>query len=180
MPNVMQFYGSSSQQGIPPSNAYPGPNVQMPQSSRQFVNPPTHGLAADDMQLNRHMAQDQAKRYRRRSIHTIVTSDYTNDGITSIPAGLQQQGSRQVNSANGRIDQQQHPLRSSPIVTVRPASSHGRNGSTESVNSTRSSHHSRPNSVSVLLDFESFELLHNAFIPHQLHPFVYDIANALM
>jgi hypothetical protein len=62
-----------------------------------------------------------------------------------------QQGSRQVSSANGRIDQQQHPLRSSPILTIRPASSHGRNGSTESVNSARSSHHSRPNSVSEII-----------------------------
>lgn len=151
MPNVMQFYGNSTQQVTPPVNLDQGFNVQLPQISRQPLDfNPTLSTTADDMQLNRQVTQDQAKRYRRRSIHTINAAEYAHDGAKSISAGLQQQGSRQVSSANGRIDHQQHPLRSSPIVTVRPASSHGRNGSSESVNSTRSSsHHSRPNSVSL-------------------------------
>jgi hypothetical protein len=139
MPNVMQFYGNSTQQQVMPHqtfNIQPLPQFSKGSSTQGF------GGAVDDMQLNRNMAQDQAKRYRRRSIHTIDASEYS-----EIPAGLSQQGSRQVSSANGRIDQQQHPLRSSPVLATRPESSHGKNGSTESVNSIRSSHHSRPNSV---------------------------------
>ena len=147
VPNVMQFYGSSTKQTTPPMNTFQGFNLQMPQLSRPAGNfTPAPSVAVDDMQLNRHISQDQAKRYRRRSIHTIEAGDYTTSGGNSISAGLLKQGSRQVSSANGRIDQQQHPLRSSPVVTVRPASSHGRNDSSESVNSTRSN--SRPSSVS--------------------------------
>ena len=147
IPNVMQFYGSSTKQTTPPMNTFQGFNLQMPQLSRPAGNSTrAPGVAVDDMQLNRHIPQEQAKRYRRRSIHTIDAGDYMASGGNPISAGLIKQGSRQVSSANGRIDQQQHPLRSSPVVTVRPASSHGRNGSTESVNSTRSN--SRPNSVS--------------------------------
>jgi hypothetical protein len=148
MPHVMQFYGSSTQQTTPMSS-YQEFNLQMPQFLKQPANPATTlGVTADDMQLYQHTSQDPAKRYRRRSIHTIDASDYLPGGANTPSAGLLQQGSRQVSSANGRIDQQQHPLLSSPIVTIRPTTSHGRNGSTESVNSTRSSHHSRPNSVS--------------------------------
>lgn len=139
MPNVMQFYSNSTQQQTMPHQVF---NIQqLPQFSK---GSPTQGFGGvvDDMQLNRNMAQDQAKRYRRRSIHTIDASEYG-----GIPAGLSLQGSRQVSSANGRIDHQQHPLRSSPVSAIRPESSHGRNGSSESVNSIRSSRHSsRPNS----------------------------------
>ena len=144
MPNVMQFYGNSTQQpaATNPNSSF---NLQMP----LFSGPGgiTPGAAADDMQLHRLGNSDQAKRYRRRSIHTIDVGDYSQSGANTSP-GFLQQGSRQVSSANGRIDQQGHPLRSSPVLTSRPSSSHGRNGSTESVNSTPSSHHSRPSSVS--------------------------------
>ncbi|KAE8449082.1 hypothetical protein EG329_008465 [Mollisiaceae sp. DMI_Dod_QoI] len=138
MPNVMHFYGNSVQQAAAPGS-YQNLNLQMPQLSTS-----TRGFtSADDMQLNHSSsAQDPAKRYRRRSIHTIDAGEYAGRS-----ASLLQQGSRQVSSANGRIDQQQHPLRSSPVVVIRPNSSHGRNGSSDSVNSARSSH-SRPNSAS--------------------------------
>jgi hypothetical protein len=145
MPNVMQFYGSSTQpQSLPPvlpMPSYQGFSLQMPQYSQlagEISIPATRSV--DDITHSRHVSQDQAKRYRRRSIHTI-------DGdFGGMSAGFQQQGARQVSSANGRIDHQQHPLRSSPVVGLRPGSSHGRNGSTESVNSARSSH-SRTGSV---------------------------------
>jgi hypothetical protein len=115
MPNVMQFYGSSTttQQQSAPLTAY---QLQMPQLSR-----PASVAVPDEMQSTRQTSQDQAKRYRRRSIHTIDAGDYG-----GMSGGLLQQGSRQVSSANGRIDQQQHPLRSSPVVGIRPKSSHGR------------------------------------------------------
>lgn len=155
MPNVMQFYGSNTQPATTNTNS--NFNLHMPQFSRpsSTIAP---GVAADDMQLPKLGASEQAKRYRRRSIHTIDVGDFSQGGANSSP-GFLQQGSRQVSSASGRIDQQGHPLRSSPIVTLRPASSHGRNGSTESVNSTRSSHHSRPSSVSgVILLFRASDM----------------------
>ncbi|TGO57222.1 hypothetical protein BOTNAR_0206g00090 [Botryotinia narcissicola] len=135
MPNVMQFYGASTQAVNSPAF-----NLQMPQQNQPSAT-------ADDMQLNQRTTSEQAKRYRRRSIHTIDAHDNIN---ASPSPGILQQGSRPVNSASGRIDQPpeqhgQHPLRSSPVVTVRPATSHGRNDSTDSMKSTRSGH-SRPNS----------------------------------
>lgn len=163
MPNVMQFYGNSTLQGTATSDANQGFSIQTSQSSKHA---PSFSLSldttVDDLQLNRHTTYDQAKRYRRRSIHTIDTGDYSHDVVKNLPLGLQQQGSRQVSSANGRIDHQQHPLRSSPIVTSRPGTSYGRNDSTESVNAAPSSHssrsNSRPNSVSLLT------------LPEILHP----------
>lgn len=148
LPNVMQFYSTATQK-----TAAEPPTLQMPQFSSQSLEfSSTIRGAVDDMQLNRTSTQETAaKRYRRRSIHTIDAGDYgaSNGGPA---AGFLQQGSRQSSSANGRIDTQQpvqHPLRSSPIVTVRPASSHGRNGSSDSVNSHRSTPSSRPGSVSI-------------------------------
>ncbi|PQE13055.1 Immunoglobulin A1 protease protein [Rutstroemia sp. NJR-2017a BBW] len=135
MPNVMQFYGASTQQSQSiNTQAF---NLQMPQSQNQ------PRATADDMQLNRNSTSEQAKRYRRRSIHTIDAHELHN----SSPTDFLQQGSRQVSNASVRADRQpeQHPLRSSPVVTVRPATSHGRDGSTDSLNSTPSNH-SRPNS----------------------------------
>jgi len=168
MPNVMQFYGQSTQQPSIPTVSTQNFNVQMPPLSRAPAGT-LPGVAADSMVLNRQGTQDQAKRYRRRSIHTIDAGDYG-----SLSAGLLQQGSRQVSSANGRIDT--HPLRSSPVLAVRPGSSHGRNGSTESVNSTRSGHHSRPSSVCI--SFKIFTAFLRScipaslqFIPHQLDRF---------
>lgn len=148
MPNVMQFYGSSVQQPAAP-DSYQNLNLQMPQISKS----PSFG-SVDDLQLNQNVAQDTAKRYRRRSIHTIDAGVFG-----GMSASLQQQGSRQVSSASGRIDQQQHPLRSSPVLGNRPNSSHGRNGSSESVYAGRGS--SRPNSVS----FWKFSF---SFTPHCL------------
>lgn len=148
MPNVMQFYGTSTQQQHQvPVTQYNTSNPQMPQSAQpgsEIVPGPLR--SADDSALNRHISQDQAKRYRRRSIHTIDPADY---GGMSGP--FLDQGSRQINSANGRINhQQQHPLRSSPVVGVRPGSAHGRNISSDSIQSVRSNH-SRTSSVSHII-----------------------------
>lgn len=147
MPNVKQFYGSSTQQVTPAlNNAKQGSAMPATLALKQTLA--RGGVAADDMQLNLLASKDQAAKYRRRSIHTIEADRYSYDGVNPL-GGLQQQGSRQVSSANGRIDhqQQQHPLRSSPMVALRPGSSHGRNNSSDSVDSTRSSHRSRPNSA---------------------------------
>ncbi|KAH6702008.1 hypothetical protein BKA61DRAFT_200947 [Leptodontidium sp. MPI-SDFR-AT-0119] len=146
MPNVMQFYGnSSSQPASLPTTSPQSFSLQMPQFSKPTTGFTSGATSADDMALNRNTSQEAMKRYRRRSIHTIDAADYG-----GVSGGLLQQGSRQVSSANGRIDQQQHPLRSSPVGAIHPGSSHGRNGSSESVNSARSAargHNSRPNSA---------------------------------
>ncbi|PVH82262.1 hypothetical protein DL98DRAFT_142746 [Cadophora sp. DSE1049] len=145
MPNVMQFYGNSTQQPSLPTISPQSFSLQMPQFSKPTTGFTSGATSADDMALNRNTSQEAMKRYRRRSIHTIDAADYG-----GMSGGLLQQGSRQVSSANGRIDQQQHPLRSSPVGVIRPGSSHGRNGSSDSVNSTRSAargHNSRPNSA---------------------------------
>ncbi|KAH9210891.1 hypothetical protein DL95DRAFT_194927 [Leptodontidium sp. 2 PMI_412] len=146
MPNVMQFYGNSSTQPASlPTTSPQSFSLQMPQFSKPTTGFTSGATSADDMALNRNTSQEAMKRYRRRSIHTIDAADYG-----GVSGGLLQQGSRQVSSANGRIDQQQHPLRSSPVGAIHPGSSHGRNGSSESVNSARSAargHNSRPNSA---------------------------------
>lgn len=152
MPNVKQFYGSSTQQATLALSAKQGSGLQVSQPSKPALgNTPTPGVAADDSQLNRAVGLDQATKYRRRSIHTIEPAGYLEDGASPF-VGLQQQGSRQLSSANGRIDQQQHPLRISPVATTRPGTSHGRNASSESAGSSKSSHRSRPSSVSCSLD----------------------------
>ena len=176
MPNFMQFYGASTQTApqIPPIPSYQGMSAPMSHMTGSIGNTAGVKSSSDDMVLNRHISQDQAaKRYRRRSIHTIDAADYGH-----MSGGFQQQGSRQVSSANGRIDHQQHPLRSSP-VGLRPGSSHGRNGSSESVNSARSSH-SGPNSVG--LDSMAYTALLQShllfqFNPHQSNRFNVHFAN---
>ncbi|RDW84708.1 putative BNI4 [Coleophoma cylindrospora] len=141
MPNVHNFYGVSTQQSQA-ANSLQSLNLQMPQSK---------GSTADDLQLNKQTSDQAAKRYRRRSIHTIDAHDYTYYNGSALAPAFSPQGSRQTQSSpsNGRTDQPSRhpvdPLRSSPIVTVRPTTSHGRNGSSESVNSTRTN--SRPSSA---------------------------------
>jgi hypothetical protein len=169
IPNVMQFYGSNAQQSTP-VHSNQNLNFEVPQFSRPSAGySPTVGVAADDMLLSRQVpSQDPAKRYRRRSIHTIDSGDYGG----SMSAGLLQQGSRQVSSANGRIDQ--HPLRSSPVLGIRPVSSHGRHGSSESVNSTRSGsgHHSRPSSVCIPWSSTPHSCIHasHTYYPSPFNP----------
>ncbi|CZS95691.1 related to BNI4 Bud neck involved [Rhynchosporium graminicola] len=134
MPNVMQFYGNNSQQASLPQVLPQSFNLQMLPFSNPTTGITSDKKSTDDLVLNRSTSQEAMKRYRRRSIHTIDAGDYG-----GMPGGLVQQGSRQVSSANGRIDQQQqHPLRSSPVGVIRPASSHGRTVSSESVTSIRS------------------------------------------
>ena len=178
LPNVMQFYGSSTKQATSPMASFQGSNFPSLQFSGSVESLPlTASGAVDDMHLNRNFIQDQAKRYRRRSIHTIDARDY-NAAEDPTTAGLLVQGSRQVSSANGRIDYQQHPLRSFPIGTGPPASPQGRNGSTESIRSTPSS--SRPSSVSKPLKINVFTAC-NADYPSPIkRAFDVHLANMLL
>ncbi|KAK2630043.1 hypothetical protein QTJ16_000863 [Diplocarpon rosae] len=145
MPNVVQFYGNTTQEPTVPPISPQAFSLHLPPLSKP-TSATSGGASADDMQLGIRTSPDAARRYRRRSIHTIDIAEFG-----GISGGLFAPGSRQVSSANGRIDQpqQQHPLRSSPVGGTQPASTHGRHGSSESVKSTRSATraHSRPNSA---------------------------------
>ncbi|KAJ5038443.1 uncharacterized protein L3040_007304 [Drepanopeziza brunnea f. sp. 'multigermtubi'] len=129
MPNVMQFYGSSTQAPTLPPASSQSFSLQMPQFSKPTTGVTSGATSVDDLQLKSTPSLDAAKRYRRRSIHAIDVGDYS-----GTPGELLKQGSRLSSSANGRIDQQ-HPLRSSPVVITQPAA-HGRTFSSESVAST--------------------------------------------
>lgn len=131
LPNTAQFYGNAEQgQRL---------GTQMPQLTRR--------VTADDMELYRHAAEEQSKKSRRRSIHTVGEIKFTGLGGESYVAGSFQQG-LQYSAPSGR--DQQHAVRTSPLPNNRHVP-HGRNGSTESVNSSRSSHQSTTNSVSICI-----------------------------
>lgn len=81
--------------------------------------------AVDDMHLRR-PTREEASRYRRRSIHTADLGNQSDAQLRVI-----------VPQANRQQDHQ-HPLRSSPVIPGRPASSPGRSGTSESSISSRS------------------------------------------
>ncbi|KAH8815669.1 hypothetical protein F5884DRAFT_187559 [Xylogone sp. PMI_703] len=127
LPNVVQFYGNNSHQ-----------------DQRSAMQAPHHvrHVTADDLMLNRHVTDDQSRRSRRRSIHVVEEIKFASRG-EQFSANSFQQGLQQI--ALGNRDQP-HPSRSSPVSNGR--SSPGQNGSTESVNSSRSGQHSTTSSSS--------------------------------
>ncbi|KAI0456131.1 hypothetical protein F5B21DRAFT_513486 [Xylaria acuta] len=137
MPTAAQLYNSRA---LPRSQ---GMASNRPQSAHGSLA----GATMDDMHIYRHPSEDESKRYRRRSIHSINSSDYFSglapqnfnrmtesfqpDGIT----GSKKQGSN---------EKEQRPTRVVPLPPPAGNASHVRNGSSESV-SSRSSN-SRPSS----------------------------------
>ena len=122
-------HGRSQSTLLSPSPAMASPS-QMYQSNRRYsgthltANPGMVAVASmDDLQQYKKTAQEDAKRMRRRSLHAIEASDFTNrrpisrDGANTKPTRVVQQNA------------------------------HSRNGSSESVASTHSNH-SRTSSVS--------------------------------
>ncbi|KAI0851716.1 hypothetical protein F5Y00DRAFT_216190 [Daldinia vernicosa] len=103
------------------------------------------GVAMDDMQLYRHPTEEEAKRYRRRSIHSINSSDYPNP-LT--PQEFKKQAEETLrlealaaSRKQGGLDKdQRNTARSGPVIsaidknTVRTS-----NGSSESLVSSGSS-----------------------------------------
>lgn len=122
-------HNRSQSSTLPPSPSM-GPPSQAFQANRRYsasnltANP---GLATvssmDDLQHYRRTGQEDAMRMRRRSVHTIETPEYTNTRPISRDS---------ADAKQARLVQ---------------TNTHSRNGSSESVASTRSSH-SRPSSVS--------------------------------
>ncbi|KAI8634751.1 hypothetical protein F5Y19DRAFT_123613 [Xylariaceae sp. FL1651] len=111
------------------------------------------GVAMDDMHLYRHPTDDEAKRFRRRSIHSINSSDYFNplssQGIRqttepsrsdTLATSKKQSGTEKDSKPTARVV----PL-PPPVGNVERNAMHARNGSSESVVSSRSSN-SRPSS----------------------------------
>ena len=120
-----------------------GKAPQLPEDSYQslqlpdFSNPDALFASAPTTVDDQQPATEQAKRYRRRSIHTIGNTEQL-----AVAPGFSHYGSRQVSSADGRIGQ--HPLRNSPVVGFRPAASDERHESNDSIasaykNASRSS-----------------------------------------
>lgn len=129
----------------------PGTTTPRPQSA--------HGALAsatmDDMQLYRNTGDEESKRYRRRSIHSINSADFVTtpppQSIKRTPESSQADGL--ASSRKQGTEKEQRPTRVVPLPPpVVNASLHVRNGSSESVVSSRSSS-SRPSSVSKCLGF---------------------------
>jgi hypothetical protein len=105
------------------------------------------GPAADDMQLYRQHSQEDARRLRRRSMHTLDSADYPNP-LTPQEFSPSAESPRLERAIPPKInDKEQKSLRLVSISSAAENSMHLRNGSSESLVSTRSSN-SRPSSVS--------------------------------
>ncbi|EEY22770.1 conserved hypothetical protein [Verticillium alfalfae VaMs.102] len=113
-------------------------NAPVVGSRRPAANnrPSSYYNPADDLQLNRQAAED-AKRPRRRSVHTLDSADQPKSSAPQEVAPTQERIPTPKNGKNG----EQKSLRLVPGE----ASTHIRNGSSESLASSRSSH-SRPTS----------------------------------
>jgi len=107
----------------------------------------TTGAAADDMQLNRQAPQEESRRLRRRSMHTLDSADYPNPLTPQVfsPPG---ESSRVEPVASKIFDKEPKSIRLVPCASPAEKAAHARNDSSESLASTRSSS-SRPSSVSL-------------------------------
>ncbi|KAI0542275.1 hypothetical protein GGR58DRAFT_302395 [Xylaria digitata] len=106
------------------------------------------GATMDDMHLYRHPTDDESKKYRRRSIHSINSSDYLNSFAPENfkrTTELFQSDVLTSSKKQGSTEKEQKPARVVPLPPPASNASHVRNGSSESIVSSRSSH-SRPSS----------------------------------
>jgi hypothetical protein len=120
------------------------PYFSSPNNSKMTPFNPNPALraAVDDMHLRRPPAREEAARYRRRSIHTVDMGDVADAQLrVMVPQGQQQDFVTQ---------EHQHPLRSSPVISSRPASSPSRSGSSEVIQSLRGGQ-TQPSWVSLIL-----------------------------
>lgn len=142
MPTPVQLYNSRA---VPRSQ---GMVATRPQSAHG----PLTSTTMDDMHLYRQPAEDESKRYRRRSIHSINSPDYMN-----APAPQNFKRSTEISQYDGSTGSRKQggtekdlkPTRVVPLPPPASNTSHVRTGSSESVVSSRSSN-SRPSSVSTI------------------------------
>ncbi|KAK8090188.1 hypothetical protein PG997_005149 [Apiospora hydei] len=107
------------------------------------------GVAADDMQVHRHTAEEETKRFRRRSMASFDATDYPSP---MTPQEFKQQQKRADEAAlrkqaekSQQLQQQKTIVRNLTVPTIEKTPSHARNNSSESLVSSRSSN-SRPSS----------------------------------
>lgn len=114
------------------------------------------GMSADDILVQRQPTEAELKRFRRRSMHSFDASDYPN---SLTPQEFKRQTEEALRPRKTSVsDKPQKSPRIVPVPgasvdksnvnnNVRPIAGHARNGSSESLVSSRSSN-SRPSSVS--------------------------------
>ncbi|KAI1340544.1 hypothetical protein F5Y15DRAFT_42728 [Xylariaceae sp. FL0016] len=111
-------------------------------------------MAVDDMQLHRLTSEEEAKRFRRRSIHSINSSDYPKPltpqdfkqagdsfRVEAMTSSKKQSGAEMDQKPAARVV----PIPPANTLSVEKHAMHTRNGSSESLVSIRSSN-SRPSS----------------------------------
>ncbi|KAI1822335.1 hypothetical protein F4861DRAFT_397973 [Xylaria intraflava] len=142
--------------GVPPAaqlyNPRPVPRSQGATSNRpQSAYGALSGATMDDMRLFRHHPEDEAKRYRRRSIHSINVPDYSNNNPLAPPAFARKAESFHADGLPaskkqvGTEKDQKPAARAVPLPPPTSNPSHIRSGSSESSVSNHSSN-SRPSS----------------------------------
>ncbi|KAI1154210.1 hypothetical protein F4825DRAFT_460547 [Nemania diffusa] len=137
MPTPAQLYNPRA---VPRS---PGMLAIRPQSAHGALTSAT----MDDMHLHRQPTEDESRRYRRRSIHSINSSDFNGLAPQNVKRTMEisptdgAAGSRK----QGGNEKDQKPTRVVPLPPPAGNASHVRNGSSESIVSSRSSN-SRPSS----------------------------------
>ncbi|KAI0011858.1 hypothetical protein F4779DRAFT_615260 [Xylariaceae sp. FL0662B] len=169
-PSVMQssqLQGSATPSGSGMANvahsnprALPDRKVAFARNPPVIVNRPHSaygalaGAAMDDMNIHRHSTEEEAKRYRRRSIHSINSTDYPNpltlQDFKQAEESFRLEALAASRRKQGNTEKDQGPVaRVAPVssanLTVEKNAMHARNGSSESVASSRSSN-SRPSS----------------------------------
>ncbi|KAI1369038.1 hypothetical protein F5Y08DRAFT_180007 [Xylaria arbuscula] len=122
----------------------PGIVSSRPQSAHGSLTSAT----VDDMQLYRHAPDEESKKYRRRSIHSINSSDYFNpltpQNFNQTTESFQPDRPT-ISKKTGSVDKDQKLARVVPLPPPAATALHVRSGSSDSIVSSRSSN-SRPSS----------------------------------
>ncbi len=149
MATVGHLYNIPTQSSSTPSlSTYPSyRRSQSPLSQSGSDGSSATLINSDDMNLHKQSTSEQAKRYRRRSISSLEAKEYTSQ---SFEASVQSAAQPKTYAAMlaSPVPQERKEGRV-PAMLQRPVSSHGRQGSSESTSTSRST--SRPPSVSFLL-----------------------------
>jgi hypothetical protein len=126
------------------------PNIPSLPSRPRSSYIPGPGSAADDMQLQHQPSQEEGKRLRRRSMHTLDSADYPKPLTPQVFSSPEESSRLQSAASPKNADKEQKTLRLVPASGAVDTNMRVRNGSSESLVSTRStpSSNSRPSSVS--------------------------------
>ncbi len=145
MATVGHLYNIPTQSSSTPSlSTYP--------SYRRSQSPLSHSgsdgssatlRSSDDMNLHKQSTSEQAKRYRRRSISSLEAKEYTSQSSeTPIQPSAQPKTYAAMLASPAPQERKEGQV---PATLQKPGSSHGRQGSSESTSTSRST--SRPPSV---------------------------------